>query len=216
MPFDTFEFDSSHPNEGVTMLKYLAIAAVVSAAMIGASGAFSKEAVPSQSNPKPGQGCFSLMTTSDPTVTLLKTPEVLTELKLEQGRAKKIDQINAAANRERARLLAASNANVNELNKKSDRDALGLSQERRAEIRKIIRDCFKASSPTRSVSEGIGKSRAEIRETVLAVLTPEQKAKWSEMTGEPFKFQTPQWPAMHVTGNRSLESAKATVEKKDE
>lgn len=175
MTFDTFEFDSSHPNEDVTMLKYLAIAAVVSAAMIGTSGAFSQEAVPSRSNPKPGQVGFSLMTTSEPAAILLKTPEVQTELNLEQGRAKKIDAINAETNRERTRRFAAFNANVNELHKKSDRDALGLSQERRAEIRKIMEDCFKADSLTQSVSEGIGKSRAVNRKKTLAVLTSEQK-----------------------------------------
>lgn len=216
MTFGTFEFDSSHPNEDVPMLNYLAIAAVVSATMIGASGAFSQEAVPSRSNPKPGQGGFSLMTTSAPTVILLKTSEVQTELKLEQGRAKKIDTIDAEADRERTRLLAVFNANVNELHKKSDRNALGLSQERRAEIRKIMRDYFKAGPPTRSVSEGNGKSRAENREKVLAVLTSEQKAKCHEMTGEPFKFPTPQWSPPRGTSTRSSEPAKPCAEKKDQ
>lgn len=233
------------------MLKKPVIAVLISTTMIGTSLAFWQEATPGRPNPNPGAGFgpgvgpggFSFFTSPDPTVTLLKIPEVQTELKLEEDKAKKIDEINAETARERARLLAEYSAKVNELNKKSASDVLGLlsdaqrlrteqlqfqqqdlrqvstnavaeklglSQEQRAEIRKIIterdarfgggRDRDRNTNPPnqntsaaerfRQNAEEANKDIAETREKVLAVFTTEQKAKWSEMTGEPFKFPT--------------------------
>ena len=56
----------------------------------------------------------------------------------------------------------------------------------------------------------------ENREKILSVLAPEQKAKWSEMTGETFKFPTPQRSTTRGTSTRSSEPAKPDAEKKDQ
>lgn len=113
---------------------------------------------------------------------------------------------------------------------------LGISQEQRAEIRKIQTERDPRFGPgrggdrnanapnpntpaaerVRETAEEANKRIAETREKVLAVLTPEQKAKWSEMTGEPFKFPTPQWPTPRGTSTRSPEPAKPGAEKKDQ
>ncbi|MEK6259753.1 MAG: hypothetical protein AABP62_14135 [Planctomycetota bacterium] len=114
--------------------------------------------------------------------------------------------------------------------------SLGFSQEQRAEIRKITterdprfgngRDGDRNTNPpnpnipaperVRETAEEANKRFAETREKVLAVLTPEQKAKWSEMTGEPFKFPTPQWSTTRGTNTRPSEPAKPDAEKKDQ
>ena len=103
------------------MLKNFVIAFVVSATMIGTSRAFWQEAAPNRSNPTPELG-----SRSSPTVTLLGTREVQTELKLEEDKAKKIDAISAESTRERARLAAEYNVKLSELNKKSADEALAL------------------------------------------------------------------------------------------
>lgn len=218
------------------MLKNFVIAVVASAAMIGTSWAFWQEAVPSQSNPNPRPGSFAFFAPADPTLTLLKVPEVQTELKLEEDKAKKLDEINAESIRERTRLLAEFNAKVSELNKKTEGEALGLlsdAQRQRTEQLRLQRQGLRpmttdaiaeklgltktqrdeiaklspialfgvrqdpASAPnerTRQMIQDNSKRADEAREKIFTLLTPEQKAKWSELTGEPFKFPTARWP----------------------
>lgn len=245
------------------MIKNIVIAAVVSTALIDTSWAFGQETAPSRPTPAPGVvgagGGNSFFVSPDATVTLLRTREVQTELKLEDDKTKKLDEINAEANRERSRLSAEYSAKMRELNQKSERDALGLlsdAQRQRAEQLKLQRQGTRAFATT-EVAEKLGltpeqrtaigkltgrtssfgggrvqnpnpnttaeerlqqardeaaKRTAENREKILALLTPEQRAKWSEMTGEPFKFPTPTWPT--TRGTRSSESARPTSEKK--
>ncbi len=245
------------------MLKNFVIAVVVSVTMIGTSWAFWQEAAPSRSNPTPELG-----SRSSPTVTLLGTREVQTELKLEEDKAKKIDAISAEATRERARLAAEYNVKLSELSKKSADEALsllsdaqrqrmeqlrlqqqglralttnavaeklGLTQQQRDEIAKLTQSSSSfgrggvqdrttnppnpnvpAAERFRQAVEEANKRATETREKILAVLTPEQKAKWSEMTGEPFKFPTPQRSTTRGTSTRSSEPAKPGAEKKDQ
>lgn len=254
------------------MLKNFATAAVVSAVLAGTSWAFWQDAVPSRSSSNAGSsGRFSGSFPSvglSPTVTLLGTRQVQTELKLEEDKAKKIDEISATATRERARLAAEYSAKLGELNKKASDDALallndtqrrrleqlrlqqqglraltskavveqlGLTQQQRDEIAKLTQpsssfgrggDRDRTTNPPnpnvpaaerfRQAVEEANKRAAETREKILAVLTPEQKAKWSEMTGEPFKFPTPQRSVTRGTNIRSSEPAKPGIEKKDQ
>lgn len=171
------------------------------------------------------------------------------ELKLEEESAKKIDEINAEATRERLRITAEIDAKMNEfntklsaINKKAEGDALLLlsdAQRRRTEQLKLQQQGWQAFS-TSQVAEKLGLTKEQIneiarfnqpggflfsqpgrgpsfsryapnqkipasaryrqrveeanqramenREEILSVLTPEQLAKWSEMTGEAFKF----------------------------
>jgi len=84
-------------------------------------------------------------------------------------------------------------------------DALGLSKEQRDEITKITRDgSFSPrggapfpNSPNsnepvqdrlRRFAEEAATRTAANKEKILSLLTAEQKAKWSEMVGEEFKF----------------------------
>ena len=240
------------------MLKNFVIAVVVSAAMIGTSWAFWQEAAPSRPNPAPGLSSrsveYSPIVIQSPTVTLLSTREVQTELKLEEDKAKKIDEISAEIARERARLMAEYNGKLGELNQKSADQALsllsdaqrrrmeqlrlqqqglralttnavveklGLTQQQRDEIAKLTQPSSSfgrggvqdrttnpanpngpAAERFRQAVEETNKRAAETREKILAVLTPEQKAKWSEMTGETFKFPTPQRSVPRSTSTR--------------
>ena len=255
------------------MNKSLVIAAVVSAAMIGASSAFCQEAAPSRPAATPGAGGlvsgYSSFVNPDPTLTLLRIREVQTELKLEEEKAKKLDEINAEITRERDRLYAEYSAKFNELNKKAEGRALGLlseaqqrrtsqlrlqqqgeralvttqvaekvglSQEQRAEISKIIsqrgpltlsgRDQGRNATPPNAnvpaqdrieqFREAATRRDTELREKIIAVLTPEQKTKWSELTGETFQFPSRPRPTTRGTGTRSSEPAKPETEKKDQ
>ena len=252
------------------MIKKFVIASVVSAALLGTGWTFWQEAAPSRpsSNPVPGNGPsgFSPFAIPDSTVTLLKIPEVQTELKLEGDKAKKLDEINAEVARERVKLFAEYNAKMVELNKNAETQSLGLltetqrgraeqlrlqqqglrafstnsvaeklslSQAQRDEIAKFHqRGSFfgtggprdtATSPPNPNVSpqdrfqqsiEQANKRAAETREQILAVLTPEQKTKWSEMTGQTFKFPTRQWSSPRG-GGRSSEPAKTGADKKN-
>ncbi len=253
------------------MIKNFVIASVVSAALIGTSWAFWQEPAPSRPNPSPRVGSRlsgSAPTNffSNPTITFLRIREVQTELKLEEDRAKKVEEINAEVTRERAQIVGEYTAKLTEVNKKAEdqtlgllneaqrrrteqlrlqqqgprafsansvAEKLGLSQEQRDEIAKRNQQVFgdasdrsrttTAPNPTvptqdrlqQALEEG-SKRSAETREKILALLTPEQKAKWSEMTGESFKFPTPQWSTTGGTSTRSSEPAKPSVEKKDQ
>src|SRR5207249_3754573 len=73
-----------------------------------------------------------------------------------------------------------------------------------------------ASERFQQLIEESNKRTAETREKILAILTPEQKAKWSEMTGETFKFPSPQRSAARGTSTRSSEPAKPGAEKEDQ
>ena len=64
--------------------------------------------------------------------------------------------------------------------------------------------------------EEANKRAAETREKILAVLTPEQKAKWSEMTGETFQFPSRQRSTPRGTSTRSSEPARPETVKKDQ
>lgn len=70
-----------------------------------------------------------------------------------------------------------------------------------------------AADRFRQIVEEANQRAEETREKILAVLTPEQKAKWPEMTGETFKFPTPQRSATHGTSTQSSEPAKPGAEK---
>lgn len=114
-------------------------------------------------------------------------------------------------------------------------EKLGLSQEQRDAIAKLNQrvsvfgrgtDRDRTANPPnpnvpaqdrfqQAVDEA-NKRAAETREKILAILTPEQKAKWSEMAGEPFKFPTPQWSTTRGTSTRSWEPAQPGGEKKDQ
>lgn len=252
------------------MTKKFVIASVVSAALIGTSWAFWQEAAPSRpsSNPIPanGQSGSTPFAIPDSTVTLLRIREVQTELKLDENRAKKLDEIHAEATRERVKLFAEYNAKMAELNKISDTQSLSLLSEeqcRRAEQLRLQQQGLRAFS-TNSVAEKLGltqtqrdeiaklnqrgsffgkgsprdqtadppnpnaspqdrfqqaiedanKRATETRDKILAVLTPEQKAKWSEMTGATFKFPSHQRSTSRGDGTNSSEPLKTGAEKK--
>ena len=260
------------------MIKNFVIAPVVSAAMIGTSWAFWQEAAtPSRTTPNPGlagggrYGVGPLPVPADPTVTLLRTREVQTELKLEEDKAKKLDEIDAAVTREREQIAAEYRTKLTEMNKKAEDRALALlseAQRQRTEQLRLQQQGLRAFS-TNSVAEKLGLSQtqrdeiaklnervvpfrgglnqdgtnnppnpndsigsiqdrirqltdeankraAETREKILAVLTPQQKAKWSEMTGETFQFPSRQRSTPRGTSTRFSEPAKPSAEKKDQ
>ena len=252
------------------MIKTFAIAAFVSAAMIGTSWSFWQEAAPSRSNSNPGlrSRSFEPSTTliSSPTVTLLSTREVQTELKLEEVQAKKIDEVSAEITRERARFMAEYNRKLGELNMKSADQAfsvlndaqrqrldqirlqqqglqvlttkaiaekLGLTQQQRDEIAKLTQPSSppgRGDAPDRTTNtpdpnvpaaerfrvavEEANKRAAETREKILAVLTPEQKAKWAEMTGQSFQLPRRQRSSTRGASTPSSEPAQPSAEKK--
>ena len=252
------------------MLKNFVIAFVVSATMIGTSWPFWQEPAPVRLSSNPGlegrSAEYASILVPSPTVTLLSTREVRTDLKLEADKSQKIDAISAELTRERARLTAEHNAKLSELNKKSADEALallsnaqrqrieqlrlqrqglralnsnpvveklGLSPEQRAEIAKLARSVpsFGRDPGTtvpppsqttpladriQQIIEEANKRAEETREKILALLTPEQKAKWFEMTDESFKLPTPQRSATRGTNIRSSEPAKPGAEKKDQ
>ncbi len=252
------------------MNKHLLIALVVSAAMIETSWTFAQ--APTGGRPTSDRVPTPLPTfvSPDPTVTLLKLPEVQTELKLEEDKAKKLDEISAEITRERARLNAEYTAKMNELNKKAEGEALGLlsdgqrqrtaqlrvqqqgpralvrpeiaekvglSQEQRAEISKVIsqrgpltvsgRDRGGNAAPpnanvpaqdrTEQFRQAVTRRDTELRKKILAVLTPEQKTKWSELTGETFQFSLRQRSATRSgPGPQPAAPANPEAEKKNQ
>ena len=255
------------------MNKNLLIALVLSATMIGTNWMFAQEPASNRPNPFPraggGPGGFPSVVNPDPTVTLLKLPEVQTELKLEADQAKKLDAISDEITRERARLNAEYNAKLNDLNKKAKEESLGLlsdaqrrrteqlqlqqqgeralarpeiaekvglSQEQRAEISKVIsqrgplvlngRGGGNATPPNATVPvqerieqfrEAATRRDTEMREKILAVLTPEQKTKWSELTGETFQFPgRPRSAPRSGTGPQPAAPANPDAEKKNQ
>ncbi len=140
------------------------------------------------------------------------------------------------AQRRRTEQLRLQQLDLRYLSSVQAAEKLGISREQRAEFRKIFTERdprfggggdrdrntnppnpnIPAAERFRQATEEANKRLAETREKVLAVLTPEQKAKWSEMTGEPFKFPTTQWSAPRGTSTRSSEPAKPDAEKKDQ
>lgn len=250
------------------MNKNFAIVFFVSAVWLGTTWVSAQETAPSRPSTERGpssglgggMGGFTFFAPTAPTVTLLRTPEVRTELTLDEDKAKKVDEINAEIIRERTRLNAEYNAKIAELNKKADTDALALlndAQRRRTEQIRLQQQGLRALS-TDAVAEKLGLTKAqrdeiaklvertpfslrergpsnappsgrfqerlqesnrrasETREKLLAVLTPDQKAKWSELTGEPFQFPSRWGSSTRGTSTRSSEPAKPDAEKKDQ
>jgi Spy/CpxP family protein refolding chaperone len=72
-------------------------------------------------------------------------------------------------------------------------NALGITDEQKAKLRSIQEENAQEAQKLRQAgaSEEAQQKRAELtkatNDKMLAVLTPEQKTKWKEMTGEPFK-----------------------------
>lgn len=252
------------------MFKHVVVALVVSVALIGTSRAFWQAPNPGRSTLnielRGGAGGIGFFGGSSATVSLLRTREVQSELKLDEAQTKKLDELNAETTRERSRLIAELNAKLSDLNKKADADSLallndaqrrrteqlrlqqqglrvltsyavaeklGLTKAQRDEIAKLTQPTSRFSTdrdrtatprdpnlPTRDrfqqARDEATKHAAETREKVLAVLTPDQKTKWSELTGEPFQFPTRSRSSTDRTGTRSPEPAKADTEKKDQ
>jgi serine/threonine protein kinase len=80
-------------------------------------------------------------------------------------------------------------------------EALGLTAAQRERVRTIqdeARRAMRALGHPRNAHRNRPRSLEDAwkgtREQLLAILTPEQKAKWKEMTGEPFKGQTKRRP----------------------
>lgn len=109
-------------------------------------------------------------------------------------------------------------------------EKLGLTQQQRDEIAKLTQPSSgRGGVPDRTTNppntnvpaaerfqqaiDEANKRAAETREKVLAVLTPEQKAKWSEMTGESFKFPPRQRSSTRGTPTRPSEPAPPSAEK---
>ena len=137
------------------------------------------------------------------------------------------------AQRRRMEQLRLQQQGLRVFNTNQVAEKLGLSQEQRDEIAKLTRSVpsfgrdrgtaippptqtTPAADRFRQIVEEANKRAEETREKILAVLTPEQKANWSEMTGESFKFPTPQRSTPRGTGTRSSEPAKPGAEKKDQ
>ena len=142
------------------MLKTFVLAFVVSATMIGTSGAFCQEPAPRRPKPNPG-------------------PDQRDEIA-------KLTRSVPSFGRDRGTTIPPPNQTT------------------------PTADRF------RQIVEEANKRAEETREKILAVLTPEQKAKWSEMTGETFQCTTPQQSAPHGTSTRSSEPAKPGAEKKNQ
>lgn len=192
------------------MIRNLAIAFVVSAAMIGTNWAFAQEPARPPATPDQGRGGGrgqtreggrpdSFSPAPDPTVTLLRTREVQLELKIEEDKAQKIAAIDAEVRREMLRLTAEYNAKVNELNgkmneikKKAEGDALGLlsdAQHRRTEQLKLQKQGWLAFLANSQVREKLGLSRQqtdEMRKLQLTIL------RGAGAAGGPFGNATPQ------------------------
>ncbi len=248
------------------MIKSIAIKSALVAAVMGASLSVAQDTTPSRSSSVSERGGFPVFVPSPPTTTLLRTPEVKTELKLEESQTKKLDEINSEASRERAKLTEEYNAKLRELNKKTESNTLAtlndaqrrraeqlqlqqqgiralstnevaeklaLTQEQRAEISKLTQRGSSFGGPRdRSTTAGnpnasgadrfqqaideAAKRAAETRDKVMAVLTAEQKAKWTEMTGETFKFPTRSRSSTRGPGNSSPQPARPDAEKRDQ
>jgi Spy/CpxP family protein refolding chaperone len=84
-------------------------------------------------------------------------------------------------------------------------DQLGLSDEQKAEIKKILAEARPrvlsagAEKPSpdqlRDFFSRMQERRSKMQSDLLAVLSDQQKAKWSEMKGKEFKFPPPRLPA---------------------
>lgn len=115
------------------------------------------------------------------------------------------------------------------------REQLVLSQEQRDEIAKLnLRGLFfggghdqdrntnppnlddPAQKRFQQTIDEANKRAVENREKTLSVLAPEQKAKWSELTDDAFKFTSRQRSAARGNGTRSSEPAKPSAEKKNQ
>ena len=62
-------------------------------------------------------------------------------------------------------------------------EELGITEEQQEDIRK------KAEEVQKELNEKIAKLREEARDDILQALTPQQRAKFKQMVGEPFEFQ---------------------------
>lgn len=72
--------------------------------------------------------------------------------------------------------------------------SLGLTEDQREQLRALqqdfiraMRDLRESGGDRREMFEKIQEFRKSTEEKILKVLTSEQKAKWKELTGEPFK-----------------------------
>lgn len=137
------------------------------------------------------------------------------------------------AQRRRAEQLRLQQQGLRAFSTNSVAEKLSLTQTQRDEIAKLHqRGSFfgtggprdQATNPPnpnvssqerfqQSIDEA-NKRAAETREKILAVLTPEQKTKWAELTGVTFKFPTRQWSSPRG-GSRSSDPAKTGAEKKN-
>ncbi|MBC7818572.1 MAG: hypothetical protein IAG10_16920, partial [Planctomycetaceae bacterium] len=108
-------------------------------------------------------------------------------------------------------------------------EKLGLTQAQRDEIAKLNRTSSSfgrdrttnndgqntsAADRFQQLRESSSRRSAETREKILAVLTPEQKAKWSELTGEPFLFPSRSRSTSRGTSTRSSEPVKSDAQEK--
>ena len=77
-------------------------------------------------------------------------------------------------------------------------EGLGISDEQKARLQE------RATELSRELQEKFNKLRQEFREKLLEELTPQQRAKWKDMIGEPFEFQ-PQSSSRSRGGGSSRE-----------
>jgi hypothetical protein len=104
----------------------------------------------------------------------------------------------------RLRQIALQQEGIGAILRRSNAEALALSEDQRRRIESTLRESGEATAalsrgPGRG-SEDSRRKRAELRrrtaETVLGVLTDEQRARWKDMTGEPFALAPVGFPPM--------------------
>jgi hypothetical protein len=117
---------------------------------------------------------------------------------------------------ERLQQMAWQQRGVNAFLESDTQAALGLTDQQQEKIRDILTEANRARmmgphgrapwpDPRRKVEDDPNRDPNRGRNQVLAVLTPEQAARWKEMTGEPFKLDSrpkssaapgrdPRWP----------------------
>lgn len=137
------------------------------------------------------------------------------------------------AQRRRAEQLQLQQQGIRALSTDAVAEKLGLTQEQRTEISKLTqrgptfggsRDrSTTAGNPNASAAERFqqatdeaAKRAAETRDKVMAILTAEQKAKWTEMTGETFKFPSRSRSFTRDSGRSSSPPARPDAEKRDQ